>query len=188
MSFSYLLESDNLNRDQLRKYNVSELQGILGQLNLDTNGKKHELVDRLFQFWVSIQTPAAATPPPPEVRFPVTCCVRFGLQSFPDCLELRAKLETYGHIASMLVDPSELFCLVCYRKPESSQKLLSDAPELGFLDAKCVRENDIEKKSKELELIGDGFQLHNFSQKRFRKTQTEPRLYWCSAPRREEPE
>jgi hypothetical protein len=182
MSFSYLLESDNLTRDQLRKYNVSELQGILSQLNLDSNGKKHELVDRLYQFWLSIQSPASAAAPAAEPKLQLTCCVKCQFTEDPDFFVLRTKLETYGQTSGVLFDPDESLCYVSYKKSESVQGVLRDAAELGFSDARCVAESELEKRSRELELIADNMQLHNVSQKRFRRTQTEPKIFWCYAP------
>jgi hypothetical protein len=182
MSCNYLLGCDNLTRDQLRKYNVTELQGILTELNLPAVGKKHELVDRFYQFWLGLQKPGTAGGPPPQVTVGPTSTVKFVLVSFPEVHFLRARLELFGHISAMLVDPANMACFVTYRNHESAQKLVAASEELGFRDAQFVLEGDLEKRSRELELLPETAQLHNTAHKMFRRTTTEPRIYWAPAP------
>ena len=178
MSWSYLLESDNLTREQLRKYNVSELQGILTQLNLGATGKKHELVERLFQFWQSIQTPA---PSGKRDEKPSTPCVKFVPPTIHNIVDFRARIEAFGHVAAIVIDPESSECFVAFRSTESAEQLAAAAEELGIRELEFVHENDVEKKARDLELLPEHTQFHNAAQRTFRKTTCEPRLYWCPA-------
>lgn len=181
MSWSYLLASDNLTREQLRKFNVSELQGILNQLNLVSTGKKHELVERLFQFWKQINQGSTDEPQNEtqgDQQNP-TAAIRFSFTQFPDIIPFRAKLESYGPLIAMLLDPEESKCYVIYRSQEDTQRLYDDIIKLGFGEPHFILESEVEKKSKEFQLLPDNAQLHNAAQKTFRKTVCEPKLYWC---------
>lgn len=178
MSWSYLLESENLTREQLRKCNVSELQSILNQLSLPSTGKKHELVERLFQFWQSIQTPASSASKPIEHINP-TNSLSFTLPLITDIVQFRAKLEMFGPILAMLFDPSENVCYVSFRSLESAEQLYDNYQELDIENATYIPDNEIEKKSKQLQLLVENMQSHNVIQKTFRKTNFEPRLFWC---------
>lgn len=178
MSWSYLLESENLTREQLRKCNVSELQSILNQLSLPSNGKKHELVERLYQFWQSIQTPASNTNKPIEHVNPTTS-LSFTLPLISDIVKFRAKLEMFGPILTMLFDPSENTCYVSFRTLESAEQLYDNCQDLDIENATYIPDNEIEKKSKQLQLLAENMQPHNTIQKTFRKTNFEPRLFWC---------
>ncbi|OHT11068.1 SAP domain containing protein [Tritrichomonas foetus] len=177
MSWSYLLESDNLTREQLRKYNVSELQGILTQLNLASNGKKHELVERLFQFWQSIQTPAPGNPKPAEHVTP-TSSVKFAPPPIANITEFRAKIEIFGPIVMMLFDPSENSFYVTFRSQESAESLMDGLKEIGGEEQIFIPDSEVEKHAKQMQLLAENLQPHNAIQKTFRKTNFEPRIFW----------
>lgn len=169
MSWNYLLESDNVTREQLRKFNVNELQGVLKQLNLSPQGKKHELVERLFQFAAGIQAPAAG----------YTSAIRFELEEIPNYTELKAVLETFGTIIAFLVDPVEKECMVSYRSIDSAQNLHDKGEEeYGFLNASYILESELEKKAKQMEMMDESSQIANAAMKSFKKTQTEPKIFW----------
>jgi hypothetical protein len=182
MSCDYLLGCDNLSREQLRKHNVTELQSILAQLNLPSSGKKHELVDRFYQFWLQLQKPGSSGNAPPQVSVIPTSCVQFSLPSAADSHSLRAELEAFGHISGFLIDPRDSSASVAYRNHESAQKLFAASGNLALADVRFIMEGDIEKRSRELGLLPEHLQLRNAVQKSFRRTATEPRIYWRPAP------
>lgn len=173
MSWSYLLESDNLTREQLRKFNVNELQGVLKQLNLSSQGKKHELVERLFEFASDLQAPSDVH------RETTTSAVKFELNGIPAYAELKSVLDTFGTVIAFLVDPEENVCMVSYRNLDSAQKLHDQGEaKYGFLNATYILESVIEKKAKEMEVLRESLSLATAPMKSFRKTQTEPKIFW----------
>ena len=178
MSWSYLLEGDNLTSEQLRKYNVSELQAALEQLNLESTGKKHELVERLFQFWLEIQSPTSGASPKSGPRVSPTTVVKFKLTEIPDYLDLRAELEVYGCLTAFLVDPENSCYFAAYKAAESARKLFEDADQRKLVDPEYVLEGDFEKRAREMKLMTENAQISNAIQRAFKRTHTEPRLFW----------
>ena len=172
MSTQYMLASDNLTREQIRKYNVSELQAILTELNLPSTGKKHELVERVFQFWLELQSPSKENAVNP------TNSLRFTITTLPDIYQLRSLLLNYGNITAILVDPAETTCYVIFNTINSAQKFHDDCPSLGYEHCRYVHESDIEKRVKELQLIKENAFITNVSLKQFSRTKTEPKIFW----------
>ena len=179
MNSDYLLQSDSLTRDQLRKYNVSELQSILGRLNLATPGKKHELVERVYNFWLELQLPSEKTLSSP------TTSVRFTLPTISDFQQFILQLQSFGSINALLVDPDENACYVVYKSIDSSKRFYESCGELNLECPRYVKIDDVEKRSQALQLISKNQQLNNVIQKKFNKTTTEPRVFWCTAPEAE---
>ena len=177
MSSQYMLACDNLTKDQLRKYNVSELQSVLTQMGLPSTGKKHELVDRVYQFWRSLETPETEKPVVP------TSAISFRVQPQPNILEIKSRLEAIGPLQAMLYlpDSGKERCLTMYRTTENAQRFLDLCEKYGYEDSQFISEVEIERQAKDHELIDDSFQISNTTQKTFYKTTCEPRIYWCSA-------
>lgn len=169
----YMFSSDNLTREQIRKYNVSELQAALVQLDLPSTGKKHELVERVYQYWVELQSPSKDNIVNP------TTSVRFTMINVPEMLELRSKLSSFGIFSCILFDPEEATCYVIYKSIESAQKFHDSCAEMGFEHARYVHESEVEKRSKELGLIKESAFLTNPSIKQFYRTNAEPKIFWC---------
>ena len=172
MSTQYMLASDNLTREQIRKYNVSELQAILTQFNLPSAGKKHELVERVFQFWLELQSPSK------ENAFNPTNSLRFTITTEPNIYELRSLLLNYGNLTVLLLDPAENTCYVIFNTINSAQKFHEDCSSHGYEHCRYVHESDIEKRVKELKLINENSFLTNVSLKQFFRTNTEPKIFW----------
>ena len=177
MSVQYMLACDNLTKDQLRKYNVSELQGVLTKMGLASTGKKHELVDRVYQFWRSLETPETEKPVVP------TSAISFRVAPEPNILEIRSRLEAIGPIQAMmyLPDQGNERVLAMYRTTENAQRFLDLCEKYGYNDSQFISEVEIERQAKDRQLIDDNLQISNTTQKTFNKTTCEPRIYWCSA-------
>lgn len=178
MSWSYLLEGDKLTREQLRKYNVSELQSALEQLNLESTGKKHELVERFFHFWEGLQTPASTTSTTGGSRPSPTTVVKFKLATVPNYMDLRSLLEVYGCLTAFLVDPEGGCYFAAYKAADSARKLFDDAAAMELIDPEYVLEGELEKRAREMKLMTENAQISNAIQKAFKRTHTEPRLFW----------
>ena len=117
MSFIYLFESDSLTREQLRKYNVNELQDILIQFNMESSGKKQELVERVFQFWSEIQSPSRKQN---NLNQQFTSCIKMQMPEIKSIVEFRSKLENFGEISLLLLDSEFNSCYVSYADAASS--------------------------------------------------------------------
>lgn len=170
-----MLASDNLTKDQLRKYNVSELQAVLTQMNLPSTGKKHELVDRVYQFWRGLEAPEQDKPVVP------TSAISFKVGDSPNMIEIRSRLETIGPIQAFLYIPDTKICYAMYRTTENAQRFLDTCDKFGYEEAQFISETEIEKYAKEHELIDEHASLNNISQKSFNRTSCEPRIYWYPA-------
>lgn len=180
MSCDYVISSDNLTREQLRKYNVSELQVILDQLNLPSNGKKHELVERLYEFWQRIQTSEHQSNNSEE-NIVARNSLKFNPPPITDFVDFRSKLEIYGPVVAMLYDPSENAIYITFRGVDPAKSIYEHATELSISNISYIEDIDVEKKAKDLHFLASNLQPHNTIQKTFRKTNFEPRLYWLPA-------
>lgn len=171
----YMLASDNLTKDQLRKYNVSELQSVLASVGLPSAGKKHELVDRVYQFWRSIETPESEKPVVP------TSALSFKVEAQPNIIEIRSRLEAIGPLRAMLFVPKELKCYAMFRTTENAQRFFDLCEKFNYQEPEFISENEIDRYAKHNDLIDESFQVSNTVQKTFNKTSCEPRIYWCPA-------
>ena len=179
-----MLACDNLTKDQLRKYNVSELQSVLTQMGLPSAGKKHELVDRVYQFWKSLETPETEKPVVP------TSAISFRVKPQPNILEIKSRLEAIGPLQAMLYlpEPGKEKVLAMYRTTENAQRFIDLCEKYEYEDSQFISEVEIERQAKDLELINDSYQISNTTQKTFYKTTCEPRIYWCPADETESDE
>jgi hypothetical protein len=110
-----------------------------------------------------------------------TSSVRFRLPHPLDISDLRIRLEQIGQITAMLVDPKDGACLVTFKSHDTAQRLVEQALEFGIDGAKFAADADLERRSRELDILPDHAQINNVVQKRFRKTVAEPRIYWAPA-------
>jgi hypothetical protein len=185
MNSPYLLEKTDFTREELQNFHVSELQKILNQLNLSSIGKKHELVERLYRFWRDLHSSSGDGA---ELRVPATSTLRCTFSDYPDPIQLRTKLLMYGPLSAFLLDPERNLCFVGFKSQRDAAAFCGVLSDFGFSDPHFMLDIDLERRSRELQLLGDGCQIHNAAQKTFRKTQTEPKLYWCPGPQAEEDE
>jgi hypothetical protein len=109
-----LLGWESLSRDQLRKHNVTGLQATLTQLNLSSTGNKHELVDRLFQFWLDLQNPDTGHVPLSDLTVGPTSSARFRMPEHTQIANVvqkgfRKTLAEPRVFWAPTVDPDELW-------------------------------------------------------------------------------
>jgi Rad3-related DNA helicase len=110
-----------------------------------------------------------------------TSSVRFRLPDPLDISNLRIRLEQIGQIAAMLVDPEDGSCIVTFTSHETAQRLVDQGRDFGIDDVKFTSDADIERRSRELDILPEHTQIANVVQKRFRKTVAEPRIFWVPA-------
>ena len=172
MNYEYILSNDNITKEQLRKYNVNELQGLLNYLGISYNGKKGELVERVYQVARGTNTGNN------EKSIVPTNCIMFQLPKNENYNEIRQKVEYFGQISTFLILPDHNKCYVLYKFLESAKDFLEGAEKIGLKNLEYYSEQDMEKLSKEYKLIDSNKSFSSINQKIFNKTSFEPRIFW----------
>ena len=81
-------------------------------------------------------------------------------------------------MTAFLVDPENGCYFAAYKAAESARKLFEDAEQRKLVDPEYVLEGDFEKRAREMKLMTENAQISNAIQRAFKRTHTEPRLFW----------
>ena len=171
---NYYYFVDGMKKEQFRKYKVCDLRGMLASLGLPTDGKKSELIDRIFK----VHQNMSSNEPISETEANLGVCF-----DFPEDMtnqNLVEAAEAVGPITIYVLDANERKCYVLFKNLDSSKSFFEKMDDFGLKNACYVTEQAVEEKAKELGLI-TGEQTLQDPMCKFNKTLTEPSIYWCTA-------
>lgn len=164
--------SENPNKDQFRKKTTHELQMACNELNLDSHGKKSELVDRLFDFFAKVGDKHAVI---------ATTCVKFNVEPNINLLTVRSKLERVAPLVAFLYLPKSNECYATYTTSDNAKKLYSLCKEYNFDNPQYVEDKSIDRLAVENEIIDDNLVIDKLISDIFYITKAEPKIYYCPA-------
>lgn len=168
----YLFTEDKPSRELIKKCDVMQLKSLLQSLGLPAQGKKPELVERVFEFFNNLQNPDEVSTVQPSHS------VKFRLESTRPPEEIRFFLERFGVLRFFFYDPTDSVCYVTFESTTSSSKLMGSADDNHLLEAKYILDGELEQAVHDSGIIPTDSRLSDVPFSNFRKTTCEPHLFW----------